>query len=119
MAEINQDLSDTDEPNPNFVLPRYDAITEENWSEHQAQGFVPVVESLKFAQAYYGTENVYTGNKWDADAGKPLRHKPGKTVYVSPAGLKRAAEDPVARHIRWMATGHDDYPPPDDDPATS
>lgn len=101
---------------PDWELPKHDAITEANWAEYEAQGFVPVPERLSGAQNHYGAENVYTGDEWDADAGRPLRHKPGKTVYVNPAGLKHG-EEMTARIIRSMR--EPGYSPPSDDPATS
>lgn len=105
------------EHTPDWELPKHNAITEANWAEYEAQGFVPVPERLSHAQNHYGAENVYTGDEWDADAGKPLRHKPGKTVYVNPAGLKHG-EEMTARIIR--SRGEPGYsPPPPDDSTTS
>jgi hypothetical protein len=94
---------------PNFVLPRFNAIHEGNWAEYEAQGFVPfepidrpdppVSDELASTQDFYGKANVYTGDAWDVQAGRPLRHKPGATVYVRiEAGEERTAE--VAAEMR-------------------
>lgn len=75
---------------PDFELPKHDVIHEDNWPQYQARGFVEVSElGLDLAQSLYGAENVYTGDSYDYSATRPLRHKPGIGVYVSPDGLKR------------------------------
>jgi hypothetical protein len=86
---------------PDFVLPLRDAIREDNWEEYAAQGFAvrPTIGSektllteLSSAESTYGTGNVYTGDAFDYDAGKPLRHRPGEGIYISPAGLEYARQ---------------------------
>lgn len=72
---------------PDFTFPNHDVIHESNWPEYQAKGFQPVPEPLKWAQSLYGTEHVYTGDAYDYNEGRPLRHKPGMYVYVDPEGL--------------------------------
>ncbi len=84
---------------PDFELPRHDAIREDNWPEYQAKGFRPVdnVEegdptNLDYAQSVYGVEHVYTGDAYSYADERPLRHKPGMSIYVTPEGMKRATE---------------------------
>jgi hypothetical protein len=89
VADHETQISADTNHSPDFELPRHDAIHEDNWAEYQAQGFLPVPEDLKSTQNICGIENVFTGDSYDYDTGRPLRHKPGSTVYVSPAGLKR------------------------------
>lgn len=80
-------------------LARQDAITEENWAEYQAKGFrvldIPPVDpndkkALAEAEgeAGYWFGQFYTGHAYDRDAGRPLNHKPGVSIYVSPEGLQ-------------------------------
>jgi hypothetical protein len=75
---------------PNFTLPRHGVIREDNWAEYEAQGFRPVPEDEKSAGNYYGVANVYTGDAYDWDAERPLRHKPGVGVYTNAAGLEHS-----------------------------
>jgi hypothetical protein len=82
---------------PDFERPNLGAIREDNWAEYEVQGFRPIAEDLSSAQLLYGTENVFTGDAYDYDARRPLRHKPGTYVYVSPEGFKLAAE----KHRKW------------------
>jgi hypothetical protein len=83
---------------PDFELARRNAIRENNWPEYEARGFQPVPGDgadptvLDLQQSYYGVENVYTGHAYDADAGRPLQHKPGVGIYVDPEGLAIAEE---------------------------
>jgi hypothetical protein len=82
---------------PDFVLPNRDAVNEANWSEYQAKGFAVVSASvpdevdveryLTLVQGEYGVANVYTGEAFDRESGRPLRHKPGIGIYVSPEGI--------------------------------
>ena len=103
-------MSDT--PNaayiPDFELSHRDAVRESNWSEYEAQGFGVVWEAvdpddslgqLAFARDEFGIANVYTGDAFDHEADRPLRHKPGMGIYVSPEGVsyrdaKRARQGP-------------------------
>ncbi len=78
---------------PNFELPRHGAIHEDNWVEYEAMGFTPIVGGdMDFAQTVYGPEHVYSGDKFSWVEGRPLRHKPGTSIYVSPEGIKLARE---------------------------
>jgi hypothetical protein len=77
---------------PDFELPHHGVIREDNWTEYQAKGYVPVPEDLKGAQNVFGTEHVFTGDAYDPDEERPLRHKPGVGVYVDPEGLKHWEE---------------------------
>lgn len=100
MSEAPQDHE------PNFTLPRHGVIRENNWSEYEAQGFRPVPEDEKSAEIYYGVANVYTGDAYDWEAERPLRHKPGVGVYTNPAGLEHSqasAADWAEWHIQQRA----------------
>src|ERR1700730_5410459 len=90
-------IEETPTPQPDqgsdFVLPRHGAIREDNWPEYESKGLRPIADNdLQWAQLHYGTEHVYTGDPWDWDAGRPLRHKPGTHIYVDPEGIALAAE---------------------------
>lgn len=88
---------------PDFVLPQHDAISEDNWAEYEARGFgIAVGYDLAAAQRHFGVEHVYTGEAYDWQAGRPLRHKPGSTIYVDPEGLAIGAEKKRARE-QWMS----------------
>ncbi len=84
--------------NPNWVLPKYDAITEENWPEYAAQGFRVFDPSydpehpsaLEIARDMCGIEHVYTGDAYDEEQGRPRRDLPGKGIYASPHGMLNA-----------------------------
>ena len=77
---------------PDFELPRQGAIREDNWAKYEARGFRTVPEPFDGAQMFYGIPNVYSGDAYDHEAGRPLRHKPGTSVYVSPEGFEYRAE---------------------------
>jgi hypothetical protein len=81
---------------PNFEMPYHDAIHESNWPEYEARGFEPItdvdIEHLDAMRNIYGSHNVYTGDSFSDEEGRPLRHKPGKSMYVSPEGIRQAAE---------------------------
>jgi len=80
---------------PDFVLSRYDAINEGNWPEYQRQGFVvvePYVANeeldrrLKWHQTSLGVANVYTGEPFDPEAGRPAPNPEGRGIYAHPNG---------------------------------
>jgi hypothetical protein len=75
---------------PDFELPNRDVVREDNWETYSAKGFVYVPEGVNLAQSMFGVPNVLTGDEYDFDAERPLRHKPrsGIGVYVSPEGIK-------------------------------
>jgi hypothetical protein len=77
---------------PDFELPRHDAIREGSWAEYEAKGFVPTPFDFDYAQGVYGPEHVYSGDEFSWAEGRPLRHKPGTGVYVSPEGIRLASE---------------------------
>lgn len=87
---------------PNFVLPHREVVREDNWAEYEVGGFSVLWESIdpedslglvSVARHEFGMANVFTGDAYDNDAGRPLRHKPGMGVYVSPDGVAyRAAQ---------------------------
>jgi hypothetical protein len=95
----------SDEYEPNFVFAHINAIHEDNWAEYEAQGIVPLkpigrpdlptADGLAPTQNVYGRANVYTGDAWDEKEDRPLRHKPGGTVYVR----IEAGEDPAGAAI--------------------
>jgi hypothetical protein len=66
---------------PDWVMPYIDAVSEENWAEYEANGFevldlpngVDPALLLPFVRRQYGTRNVFTGQSYDASAGRPLR----------------------------------------------
>jgi hypothetical protein len=86
---------------PDFVLPRHDVVHEDNWSEYEARGFVPVAAALDDAQECFSTEHIYTGHAFDYEAGRPLRHKPGVGVYASPEGIEYFKELYI-EHKEWF-----------------
>ncbi len=96
MAGSETNTGSQSDSTPNFEMPHHDAIHEDNWPEYEARGFEPIpdvsMSSLQGMRNIYGAHNVYTGDAYDGDAGRPLRHKPGGGLYTSPEGLKHAAE---------------------------
>lgn len=95
MASVEQPRAASD-AEQDFVLSRRDVIHEGNWAVYEAQGFVSLpnaglLNEVRSAQITYGVENVYTGDKWDYGAKRPLRHKPGRGIYIHPDGLAYAA----------------------------
>lgn len=77
---------------PDWVQGHQGAVHEGNWAEFEAKGFRPLSPvfdypgGLESAQSIYGTEHVYTGDRYDRAAGRPLRHKPGTSIYIDPEG---------------------------------
>lgn len=81
-----------------LVFPNRDAVREDNWEEYKSKGFGVLWPSIDrddygervvtYAQWEFGTGNVYTGDSYDDEAGRPLRHKPGMGIYVSPEGVE-------------------------------
>lgn len=96
MADNETNTDEQAEHTPDFEMPHYDAVHEDNWAEYQAKGFEPVsgveIEHLDAMRNIYGRHNLYTGDAYDDEAGRPLRHKPGASIYVSPEGLRHADE---------------------------
>ena len=80
-------------------------IREDNWPEYEAQHFWDTtIPDREAADIWLGAENVYVGDAWDEDAGKPLRHKPGFSLYTNDAGIAYASEhwdDWQAAHAEW------------------
>ncbi|HET7052978.1 MAG TPA: hypothetical protein VFI09_03560 [Solirubrobacterales bacterium] len=77
-----------------FAASHFDKITEANWQEMKAQGFIWIDQqvdldtpegqhSLKTLQRIYGPENVFTGSAFDGKEGRPLDNKPGRGIYVT------------------------------------
>lgn len=101
---------------PPSVLSNRDAINEDNWAEHERQGFVAVdpyvsddqlEELLGFRQAMFGADNVFTGQPYDAEVGKPTYRDGGKGIYTNPAGMARWEELDAYRREREVDTGSD------------
>jgi hypothetical protein len=78
---------------------RSNVITEENWPEYQSQGFRALDISpadpndaramgKARGEAGYWFGKYYTGHAYDRDEGRPLRHKPGVSMYVDPEGIQ-------------------------------
>lgn len=89
------------EYSPDFVLAHRDAIHESDWADWEAQGYSPIItieasdmspDILNITQDVYGVEHVYTGDAYDSVAGRPLRHKPGYSIYTHPDGRAKAKE---------------------------
>jgi hypothetical protein len=92
---------------PNFVIKNFGTIREDNWGEYKARGFRFIGDGdedptragkLGHARMYYGDEHVYTGDAWDETEARPLRHKPGISLYADPEGLAIKAEAEERRH---------------------
>jgi hypothetical protein len=89
-ADSNPPPPDDSDYVPNFELHR-DVIREDNWADYEAKGFTEFFpyrceNDLSFARTVCGIEHVYTGDAYDYDAGRPLRHKPGRSIYTDPEG---------------------------------
>jgi hypothetical protein len=94
-----------------FVLPHHGAIREDNWVEYEAKGFgIALGYDLAAAQDQFGIEHVYTGDEYDWEQGRPLRHKPGVTIYVDPEGLAISAQKKREHEeqVRRWGLAHDD-----------
>jgi hypothetical protein len=96
---------------PDFDLPHRDAIHEDNWAEFEAKGFGVAtgwsLTDLAAAERWFGIEHVYTGDAFDRDQNRPLRHKPGMAIYVDPEGLAIGAR----KWKQWLkehSSAHDD-----------
>jgi hypothetical protein len=94
---------------PEFVLPHRKAVTEANWAEWEAKGVRPlppfeaVIDAnlagdFDAAQGLAGIENVWTGDAFDLEAGRPLADKPGTGIYVTEEGIQRVVQ---AKHDFW------------------
>jgi hypothetical protein len=98
MTDHEEDTAEQPDSTPNFELPRHGAIREDNWPEYEARGFQPIMNSdgslvsIGVIQDSYGTAHVYTGDAYDGETGRPLRHKPGTGLYTDPEGVKFSAE---------------------------
>jgi hypothetical protein len=104
MTEKTADLGDATDPNFEF---HHDVIREDNWTEYEARGFTPdagrrvinqrdILREVQVSRGVFGLHNVYTGDAWDDEAGRPLRHKPGKSVYIDVQG--RLADKKASSH---------------------
>jgi hypothetical protein len=95
---MNKTPEDPSEHNPNFVFGGNRVISEENWSEYEADGVSNLIEAIPDSDEielrrelsrighFYGTENLLLGDAFDADTGRPLRLKPGVGMYVTTEG---------------------------------
>ena len=82
---------------PDFELSHKDVVREDNWAKFEANGFrvlsiaTDIDDTLghvMLAQDEFGIGNIYTGDAYDDQEGRPLRHKPGVSIYVSPDGIR-------------------------------
>lgn len=82
---------------PNFERPLRDVISEANWPEFQAKGFVflenqadtrdeTVASRVDEAVRFFGRTNVYTGDAYDWHEQRPLANMPGLGIYIGPEG---------------------------------
>jgi hypothetical protein len=72
---------------------RDNVIHEDNWFEYEVLGFFPILRGTREeVEEYFGPHNVYTGDTWDREAGRPLRHKPGGSMYSNNDGRDYAFE---------------------------
>jgi hypothetical protein len=89
----------TPEYDPNFVFGGKRIISEDNWPEYEAQGVGNVIDAipeeddairraLSDKVRIYGDANILLGDAFDADAGRPLRHKPGIGIYATAQGIE-------------------------------
>lgn len=106
MTRPNEGTPRPTDYDPDFTLPRRDAIREDNWQEYAARGFIPVPEPLGLAEVFYGVANVYTGDEYDYVEGRPLSHKPGVGAYISQAGMDHFQAR--LRDERWFRTLYQD-----------
>lgn len=100
------------EHEPNFTMPNRDIIREDNWEEYADQGFIArwgvwatdreLLSALMAAESRHGAQNVFTGEAFDLDEGRPLRNQPGKSVYIHPdapgGGMALDWQLPSRRH---------------------
>jgi hypothetical protein len=100
MPDQQEAVDGSPEHTPDFDLLHYDVIHEDNWAEYQAKGYEPIGDfypkRLDMMRNVFGAHNLYTGDAWDYDEGRPLRHKPGSSIYTSPEGIRHSAE--MSRH---------------------
>lgn len=107
MADQKETPADEPEHTPDFELPRHGVIREDNWPTYQARGFRPLWNddsstlSDGFAQSLYGTAHVYTGDAYDEEEQRPLRHKPGVGIYSDPDGVTFHAEQQRKSDEYW------------------
>jgi hypothetical protein len=83
---------------PDFVFGGNRVISEETWSDYEAQGVSNLIEAmpgndeaalreeLSRKGHFYGAGNLLLGDAFDADTGRPLRLKPGIGLYVTAEG---------------------------------
>jgi hypothetical protein len=119
MSNTQEGSTDSTEYEPDFVLPHIGAIREDNWAEYEAKGFgIAIGYDLAAAQRQFGIEHVYTGDAYDWQQGRALRHKPGMTIYVDPEGLAISAEK-KRQHEEWMDAHGYPQPPQSASPGPS
>jgi len=120
MADSETNTGNQSKYTPDFDILRRDVVHEENWPEYEAQGFISLGDlherRLDMMRNVFGTEHVYTGDAWDEEELRPLRHKPGRSIYVSLEGRKLAAEKSREEEIK---AGHHHRGQSGDGPAAS
>lgn len=98
MTVLGEPSSELSNHESNFEMPNHGAIREDNWPEYEAQGFENMIGKLDSIQALYGAQYVFTGDEFDDDENRPLRHKPGIGIYVSGEGIRLYKE----RYAQWQ-----------------
>jgi hypothetical protein len=102
---------------PDWVIGHQDAVHEDNWAELEAtKGLEPISYfSLESAQSHFGTEHVYTGDRYDERTGRALRHMPGTSIYIDAEG--RAISDEKMR--KWQEEEDQAAASQSDDPGSN
>jgi hypothetical protein len=81
---------------PDFELSHRNVIREDNWPTYESKGFRALsittdaddtIGHVRLAQEEFGIGNVYTGEAYDRESGRPLQHKPGLGIYISSEGV--------------------------------
>lgn len=99
MSKSSAEQGKTD-AEPNFLLPKRHVVTESNWPEYSAKGFLwwrnatkdQAVSDLHVASACYGSANVYTGEGFDEVERRPIRHRPDMGIYLAPESREHYRE---------------------------
>lgn len=78
---------------PDFTIPKLNAITESNWPEYQAKGYVfhenipaqgAALALPEVTAQVWEREDVLLGQAFDETEGRPLANMPGIGVYFGP-----------------------------------
>jgi hypothetical protein len=86
---------------PDFTIPRLHTITEANWPDFQAKGYVfhenisahsAAMRHADVTASVWEREDVLFGEAFDEREGRPLAHMPGIGVYFGPE-LSQSSSD--------------------------